>query len=293
MGVGHDLFASRGFGVLSGPGPRCHRSFPLGYGACHDVSTEAGALSRTCRGSWSGFAHPVARCNSRDHNVPGGRLLWRPTRLFLVQREPRNDLLLLRGPPLRAPRESTMRSQWRRLLGEMARLCCVAFPHASMIVAVAVGTMTCARATATSPLDGADRGFQQMVLDELKGRNGVLVVFSPTMCNLSVRHFATLNRLAKRPGMVVLGVTMVDAPMGVDVAEYTSPFRIAFPVVFDHDRLWATAMAARNIEGPILAFVRNGRLQALLWSDAAVGTSGLPFAWDESAAGSAADGGSN
>jgi|GEM_PF-5223375 len=39
-----------------------------------------------------------------------------------------------------------------------------------------------------------------------------------------------------------------------------------------------------DMSGSMLAFVRDGHLQALLWSDAALDVHGMPFAWDSLAA---------
>ena len=118
------------------------------------------------------------------------------------------------------------------------------------------------------------------VVKTLGARNGVLVVFSPAACNLAARDFAALNRIASTPGLRVRGVALIAAPTGGLPSEYSLLFGVEFPVECDSSEVWQETLSMNDMSGPLLAFVRDGHLQALLWSDAALGTGGMPFAWD-------------
>lgn len=123
--------------------------------------------------------------------------------------------------------------------------------------------------------------IDSLALNELGGRHGVVFVFSPTTCRLRARDFRILNRLAQLPGLRVRGIALVGAPQGTAVSSYTDPFKIQFPVALDSLSSWSTALAASRLESPMLVFVRDGRVQAMLWSDASLGLKGLPFHWEE------------
>lgn len=146
------------------------------------------------------------------------------------------------------------------------------------------GLLAVAACSGTGPVVGsgsAPLSVNSLVLETLGARNGVLVVFAPATCNLKFRDFVALNRLSHLPGMTVRGIAMVDAPDNVGVTHYTEPFGIEFPVALDSEGAWEDAIRATDMDSPLLAFVRDGRLQGLLWSDATLGLKGMPFAWEE------------
>ena len=73
---------------------------------------------------------------------------------------------------------------------------------------------------------------------------------------------------------------MISAPEGANAREYAVPFGITFPVELDQHSAWQKAFRVNQMSGSLLAFVRDGRVQALLWSDAALNVRGMPFGWD-------------
>jgi hypothetical protein len=161
-----------------------------------------------------------------------------------------------------------------------------------LVGALALATIAAAafgwrmRPLGTGPLT-RQAAIDSLALKELGGRHGVVFVFSPATCRLKARDFRMLNRLGHVPGLRVRGIVLVDAPKGTAVRHYTDPFDIRFPVALDSLSSWATALATSRIESPLLVFVRDGRVQAMLWSDASLSLRGLPFHWEEFAADSA------
>lgn len=123
--------------------------------------------------------------------------------------------------------------------------------------------------------------IDSLALSDLGGRHGVVFVFSPTTCRLKAKDFRILNELAKVPGLRVRGIAVVDAPPETPVGYYTDRFEVHFPVALDSANAWSRALAASRLESPMLVFVRDGRVQGMLWSDASLGLKGLPFHWEE------------
>lgn len=106
----------------------------------------------------------------------------------------------------------------------------------------------------------------------LGGRNGIVAVFE------------LLNRLSRLPGLRVQGVILTEAASGVSARAYTELFGIEFPAALDSERVWARTLRTQGVGSPALLFVRKGRLEGLLWGEAATGSGGFPFGWDRYAA---------
>jgi hypothetical protein len=135
-------------------------------------------------------------------------------------------------------------------------------------------------ATACGLLARKVPSLNSLIVESLGARNGVLVVFAPTSCKLTSRDFVTLNRIAAFPGLHVRGVVLVSAPEDASAREYAAPFGIGFPVEFDDQSIWQETFRANQMSGSLMAFVRDGQVQALLWAEAAVSVKSMPFGWD-------------
>lgn len=97
------------------------------------------------------------------------------------------------------------------------------------------------------------------LIAELEAPPEVLFVFHPGDCRLGARAITALNRAAKLPGTRVQGV-MLAPPVEPGAPEWLAgEFGIGFPVAFDHDGAWRTAVDAEGLRFPVVLVKQGSR----------------------------------
>jgi hypothetical protein len=98
------------------------------------------------------------------------------------------------------------------------------------------------------------------LIAELDAEPEVMFVFHPGDCKLGADAIAAMNRVAARPGTRLHGV-MLAPPVDPRAADgLVRAFGIRFPVTFDRDGEWRTAVDEARIDFPAVLVSRAGRL---------------------------------